>query len=184
MTADDISRHYAELQAYIARMDVMSYRTELAKTESPGGLSARVQAGDVLAVACAVREGRPVDEPDANGMTPLHHAAAYDTQLTARVLMEQPSAAPWMRDRFGRLPLDIAEEAGHDTLGNMIDRVTYTSLFRDELDGPLPPEVIERQHARRMELRSHDTRPPYARHLEPRGMLPERGGRSHDGRER
>jgi hypothetical protein len=184
MTAEDMERRHAELQTYIGRMDRRTYEEELAKTDKPGGVIERVQAGDVLAVACAVREGRAVDAPDANGMTPLHHASAYDMRLTARVLVDRPNAAPWMRDRFGRLPLDIAEEAGHDRMATTIERVTYTSLFRDEQDGPLPPELIERYAARRKELESSDTRPPYARHIEPRGMLPERSDRGHDGRER
>ena len=66
---------------------------------------------------------------DEYGMTPLHHASIDPTGTLAAVMIEHPSEAMWMRDRFGRIPLDVAEEMGEQTVSNVIAPMTYPRLF-------------------------------------------------------
>ena len=50
-------------------------------------------------------------QPDSNGLTPLHVAALYDAAETAAVLLEA-GADPRAPDSDGRTPVDIARENG------------------------------------------------------------------------
>jgi hypothetical protein len=183
MTGRDRDR-YDRLKAHIAGMADSEYRRELDKTRNPRAVFDLIREGDAVGVACAVRDGRSMEIQDDRGMTPLHHAAAYDTRLIGQALTERPNAAPWTRDSEGRLPLDVAREAGHHELGDRLERLTYPELYRDERDGPVREDLIEGYDARRRELGSPDTRPDFARDFPARGMLPGRGDRDRGDRER
>lgn len=117
-------------------------------------------------------------------MTPLHHAAGHDARLIGAILLEEPGTSPWGRDQWGRLPLDVARESGHTELGDALERVTYPGLFKDERDGPVPPETIERFDIKRRQLGSPDTRPATAPNFEARSFLPQRGEQERGGLER
>lgn len=183
MTERDRER-YDRLKVHIAGMAEANYRRELDKTENRQAMFDLIRDGDAVGVACAVREGRSMEIQDDRGMTPLHHAAAYDTRLIGQALTERPNAAPWTRDNEGRLPLDVARAAGHHELGDQLERVTYPELYRDERNGPVREDLIEVYDAKRKELGSPDTRPDYARDFPARGLLPERSGRDRDDMER
>lgn len=181
MTGRDMDERLAALKHHLASLDTQEYADQRAKTEDPQAVFAMIRTGDVVAVACAVQEGRTADLTDENGMTPLHHAAAHDARLIGALLLEETGGAPWARDQWGRLPLDVARETGHTELGDTLERVTYPGLFRDEKDGPVPPDTIQRFDDKRRQLGSPDTRPATAPNFEARGFLPrskeqERGG--------
>lgn len=181
MTRRDMDERLTALKRHIASLDTQGYAAQIAKTADPQAVFALIRTGDVAAVACAVQEGRTAELKDENGMTPLHHAASHDARLIGALLLEEPSGAPWARDQWGRLPLDVARESGHTELGDTLERVTYPGLFRDEKDGPVPPETIQRYDTMRRQLGSPDTRPATAPDFEARGFLPrskeqERGG--------
>lgn len=181
MTGRDVDERLAALKRHLASLDTQGYAAQLAKTEDPQAVFAMIRTGDALAVACAVQEGRTAELKDENGMTPLHHAAAHDARLIGAILLNDVGGAPWARDGWGRLPLDVARESGHTEFGDTLERVTYPGLFRDEKDGPVPPETIQRFDDKRRQLGSPDTRPATAPTFEARGFLPrskeqERGG--------
>lgn len=183
MTETDPDRLEA-LKRHIAALSMQDYADQVAKTADRQAVFGLIRQGDTVAVACAMREGLPPDLNDAHGMTPLHHAAAHDTRLIAAVLLEAPCAAPWTRDQWDRLPLDVARESGHDALADTLERVTYPGLFRDEVDGPVLPDLIARYDDQRRQLRSPDTRPSFAPEFEARGFLPQRGEQERGDRER
>lgn len=181
MTGRDMDERLTALKRHIASLDTQEYAAQIVKTEGPQAVFALIRNGDALAVACAVQEGRTAELKDENGMTPLHHAAAHDARLIGALLLEETGGAPWARDQWGRLPLDVARESGHTELGDTLERVTYPGLFKDERDGPVPHETIQRFDDKRRQLGSPDTLPATAPNFEARGFLPrsreqERGG--------
>ena len=66
---------------------------------------------------------------DECDMTPLHHASIDPTGTLAAIMIEHPSEAIWLRDEFGRIPLDVAEEMQNNTLQQVIAPVTFPRLF-------------------------------------------------------
>ena len=175
---------FTALKRHLASLGTQEYAIQLAKTEDPQAVFDLIRDGDALGIACAVQEGRTAGLTDANGMTPLHYAAAHDAHLIGAILLEEPGATPWTRDQWGRLPLDVARESGHADLGDTLERVTYPGLFRDEVDGPVLPDLIARYDDQRRQLRSPDTRPSFAPEFEARGFLPQRGEQERGDRER
>ncbi len=140
-----LQERLAELDAYLASLDDAERTRQKVKTETdPQKVFDLIQLGDTVGVAIAMQDNniRP-DLTDKNKMTLLHRAAAHDTQLIAAVVMREVSAAPWMRDAFDRLPLDVAREAGHDELGNVLQEITYPELFRDQPETTLSHELIQ-----------------------------------------
>ena len=148
---------YLALKGYVDDLGYDEMAEQLAKTTEASGIISCIRSGDAVAIACAVREGISMDMSDANGLTPLHHAAARDSGLIGRALLERPNAAPWMRDRFGRLPLDIARSVGAADLARQLERVTYPEIFRDEVDGPLKPDLVRRHAEKYAQLGSPGT---------------------------
>lgn len=183
MTDRDDNR-LEELKRYIERLSDAERRRQLEKTRGAEGLARAVRRGDAVAIACAAREGRKLDAPDRNGMTPLHHAAAYDARLIGTLLTERTDGAQWHRDRYSRLPLDLARQSGNHEIGDRLERITYPELFRDERDGPVPPELIAEHDRQRQERGSPDTRPDFAREFPARGILREGGERGDHSRDR
>lgn len=154
------------LKRYIESLSPDAYQRQIAKSKEPEAVFRLVRLGDTTGIACALQNGLSAEIVDRNGMTLLHHAAGHDARLVCELLLEQPNATAWKRDRYGRLPLDIARECGHDAMGDQLERVTYPSLFRDEQDGPVRAELIERFDTKHRELGSPDTRPDFARSIE------------------
>ena len=91
----------------------------VARTGSPLHISA--YAGDLESLGEDLEEGYEINGVDAWGRTPLHLAAEYDWEETARILLAK-GADPKLRDKQERLPLDMAKE-GSKTRG-LLNRVT------------------------------------------------------------
>lgn len=181
---EDQRKQLENLHRHIEWLDKDAYARQLAKTKDPQAVFDLIRRGDTTGVACALKNGLPVDLTDRNGMTMLHHAAGHDARLISAVLTEKANAAPWARDNYGRLPLDVARECGNNTLGDSLERITYPSLFREEKDGPVLPEVIKRFDEQRKQLRSPDTRPRYAHSVPFRGPIALNKKVSREGRDR
>lgn len=161
MSTEEIDKRLAALDRYIDSMDAIERKKQDAKTrDKPEAILDLIQKGDAVGVAVAVRNGVSPTMQDKRGMNTLHLAAAYDTPLIGAVLMRETSDAPWRRDAFGRLPLDVARESAHPQLGNQLERITYPGLFRGEKNGPVRKEFIAEYDKKRRELGDPDTRPP------------------------
>ena len=169
---DDIRQRLEALKQHIADLSREDRERQLAKSKDPQAVFALIRKGDTVAVACAIERGMPKDLADQNGMTMMHHAAAHDTKTIAALLIEEGHGAPLSRDRFGRLPLDVAREAGSTDIANQLERITYLGVFRDEIDGPVLGQTIRAYEKERTLAGPVDSRPPYAREIEFRGHLP------------
>jgi ankyrin repeat protein len=141
----------AALKAHIA---TLPKEVQEQRLDDPQQLFELIERGDAISAMIAVQNGADVEVTDRDGMTPLHHAAANDMKLMTAILTQEANAGPWMRDRHGRLPLDIARNAGNQELGNALERLTYASVYRDEVDGPVTNERIATFDAKRQELGS------------------------------
>ena len=164
-------KHFENLHRHIDWLDANAYARQLAKTKDPQAVFDLIRRGDTTGGACALKNGLPLDLTDRNGMTMLHHAAGHDARLIAAVLTEKANAAPWARDKYGRLPLDVARECAHAEMSDRLERITYPSLFLEERDSPVDRQTIGRYEAKRKELRSPDTRPRYAQDVGFRGAV-------------
>lgn len=132
-----------ELWAYVEGLGAADYQRHKAKTQDqPDAIFDLIKRGDAVGVAVALKEGISREITNEYDMTPLHMASACDTRLIAGLLMTEPNGAPWMRDAHGRLPLDVAREAGHDALGNQLQEVTYPELFRDLEGTAVPADLL------------------------------------------
>lgn len=168
--SDTLQDQLADLDAYIQSLNEAERARHKAKTANdPQKVFDLIQLGDTVGVAVALQDNRiRPDLTDEHDMTLLHRAAAHDTQLIGAVVMREVSPAPWMRDEFDRLPLDVAREAGHDDLGNQLQSITYPELFRDDTGGSVSTDLIKEYEVQCRTLNKPDTSPPYARDLKPK----------------
>lgn len=129
-----------------------------------------IKEGDGIGLYASVQKDPSLlERQDANGMTPLHWSSADRSGLTYEIASSQPSNAPWMRDNYDRLALDIAQEAQREKESIKIERITYPQLFKDETDGLVPQEKIK---AFEKALAWSDTRPPFARGIKFHSVIP------------
>lgn len=170
--SDEIRQRLEALKKHVAGLPNEERERQLAKSRDPQAVFALIREGDTVGIACAIERGMPKDLADQNGMTMMHHAAAHDTQTTAALLIENGHGAPLSRDSFGRLPLDVAREAGSTEIAHQLERITYPGVFRDEIDGPVLGQTIRAYEKERTLAGPVDSRPPYAREIEFRGHLP------------
>lgn len=175
----------AELEDHIAAMSAEERQRQSAKSENnPQAVFDLIRRGDAVGVAVALKKKAQFDLVDKNGMTPLHVAAAHDTRTIAAVLTKEANSDIWRRDRFGRLPLDIARSAGHQQMGDRLERLTYPQLYKGEKDGPVKPERIEAFDSRYKELGKPDTSPAFSSYFEARESLPRLRSNQRSDRER
>jgi len=164
MSTEEIDKRLAALDRHIDSMDAIERKKQDAKTRGkPEALLDLIEQGDAVGVAIAMRNGVSPTVQDSRGMNTLHLAAAYDTPLIGAVLMRETSEAPWQRDAYGRLPLDVARENAHPQFGNSLERVTYPGLFRGEKNGPVHKDLIAEYDRKRQDMGDPDTRPPMSR---------------------
>ncbi len=143
--------------------------------QSERGVFDLVKSGDAAGLYAALkREPGLAERQDQNGMTPLHWSGADKSGLLFEVLTQEPNAAPWTRDKTGRIPLDVMRQAGQHTIANKAERVTYPQLFQEEQSGPLSPEKVAAFSKKYEVLEKPNTRPSYARNMEPLAKPPER----------
>ena len=106
-------------------------RTLAPLTDNPDQVFDLVKQGRALELHVVLQE-RPelLTRQDEYGMTPLHHASIDQSGTLAAVIIGHPSEAIWMRDQFGRIPLDAAEEMGDQATAKIIISMTYPRLFK------------------------------------------------------
>lgn len=80
----------------------------------------------------------------SSGMTPLHEAAGTRNVSLSRFLFEQenPKVDPWIRDRWGRLAVDIAIETGNETLIELFHQQMFPEDYMYDFDPLDPPEGV------------------------------------------
>jgi ankyrin repeat protein len=81
-----------------------------------------VAQGDEARLAKAIAAGAPIDEPDGEGRTPLHVAAA-ESRFFAAMLLVGRGADPNARDRERRTPLHLAADGAPRRDGERIQIV-------------------------------------------------------------
>lgn len=76
------------------------------------------------------------------GMTLLHSAAATRNLALGQLLFDQqdPKADPWIRDRWGRLAVDLALETGNQSLIDLFHRHMFPEDYAYDFDPLDPPE--------------------------------------------
>lgn len=183
---DYAKERFDELEAYVAQLPKEDRAEHAAKGQAhPKAIFQMVKTGDAVGLYCSVKKDPSLlENRDDYGMTPLHWGGASKPEVMTEIMLSEPSSAPWARDRFGRLPLDAHREGGHHQSADKIERVTYPDLFRDEKDGPVAPDKIATFAEKQKTLGRTDTRPPFARSIEPREIMPKLKGRERDAGER
>ncbi len=158
-----------ELDAHIASLSPEELTAQQEKTKDNfQAIFDLVKTGDSVGVAVALQNDISPEITDDKDMTPLHYAAGHDTRLIGEVLIREVSAAPWMRDTFDRLPLDIAQECGHGTLGQQIECVTYPKIYKELDTSPEQENLIEQYDQKRQELDNPRTDPAITKQLNPK----------------
>lgn len=92
-------------------------------------------------------EGEPeaINSQDpATLMTALHWAGANRNLELARLLFAQttPKADPWIKDRWGRLAVDLAIETGNETLIDLFHRHMFPEDYAYDFDPLDPPPGV------------------------------------------
>ncbi|WP_430431294.1 hypothetical protein [Oceanicaulis sp.] len=171
-----------QLEAYVQSLPENERRDlGVAAHQSEHGVFDLVKSGDAAGLYAALkREPGLAERQDQNGMTPLHWSGADKSGLLFEVLTQEPSAAPWTRDKAGRIPLDVMRQAGQHGIADKAERVTYPQLFQAEQSGPVSPKKVAAFSAKYEALGRPDTRPSDARDMEPLVKVPERSAKGKD----
>ena len=61
-----------------------------------------------------------INARDINGRTALHYAAMYKQRQVVKKLLARPDLSPYLRDKQGKTAADLATEAGHDDIVELI----------------------------------------------------------------
>ena len=155
MTPETASRLQA-LEAHLEGLSSRERQRNAAPTQEV--FIAQIKNGDLLRVACSLEAGRSASQPDKHGLTPLHHAAALGAEGSTALLTREPNPALWQRDQQGRLPLDLAAQAGSKPVFKQLERLTYPECLK-ELDSAPDPQ-LEAYRALYTEQGRPDTAPP------------------------
>lgn len=77
-------------------------------------------------------------------MTALHWAGANRNLELAKLLFaqENPKADPWIKDRWGRLAVDLAIETGNETLIDLFHRHMFPEDYEYDFDPLDPPPGV------------------------------------------
>jgi hypothetical protein len=139
-------QRYVRLQK---QLDALSdqERQAAASRVQDAGVGRIIATGDSLSLMAALQEGLDPSRTDDAGLCALHHAAGRDATDMTAALLSRPSAAPWQRDRHGRLPLDLAVDVGGTETCSLLERATYPEMFAFERDGALPENLVSRYAA-------------------------------------
>ena len=183
---DYARERFEELEAYVASLSVEEREEQAAKGQQyPKAVFQMINTGDVVGLYCSIKKDPSLlEKQDDYGMTPLHWGSADRPGVIQEIVTSEPSKSPWMRDRFGRLPLDVMREAEHHKAADKMERLTYPQLFHDEKGGPVSSEKIIAFEEKAKELGKVDTRPPHARDMEPKPMIPRLQTKERDAGER
>ena len=96
--------------------------------ENPAGcrpkypLIHEIKYGDYLTREWILDEDPNLDinARDINGRTALHYAAMYKQLPVVKKLLARPDLSPYLRDKQGKTAADLATEAGHDDIVELI----------------------------------------------------------------
>ena len=61
-----------------------------------------------------------INARDINGRTALHYAVMYKRRPVVKKLLARPDLSPYLRDKGGKTAADLATEAGHDDIVELI----------------------------------------------------------------
>lgn len=77
-------------------------------------------------------------------MTALHWAGANRDLALGRFLFscKNPKADPWLKDRWGRLAVDLALETGNERLIDLFHRNMFPEDYAYDFDPLDPPEGV------------------------------------------
>ncbi len=173
----DIGRErFEELKAYVDGLPEAQFKAQASKGQaSEQAVFDLINNGDALGLYCSIKQDPSLlARQNASGMTPLHWCSVDKSGLIGEILTSEVSAAPWTRDRFGCLPLDIARETGNHKIGDKLERLTYPQLFKEEKDGPIGPDLVNAYNEKRKELGNPDTAPAFNREFNTKNMMPDR----------
>ncbi len=81
-------------------------------TEGENSIYAAAELGDAAGIRDALQYGFDVNQPDVNGMTLLHHAAAANQAEIVEMLTNDFAASVTVTDKQGRTPLAVAQASG------------------------------------------------------------------------
>lgn len=79
-----------------------------------------------------------VKDSDRNGMTALHWAAALNNYAISEVLLKNKHTPKEAVDNFGRQPMQLALEHGHEELNELFFRHVFPEVY--EQDDPYNSE--------------------------------------------
>ncbi len=183
---DYARERFEELEAYVASLPAEEREEQATKGQQhPKAVFQMIKTGDVVGLYCSFKKDPSLlEKQDDFGMTPLHWGSADRPGIIQEIVTSEPSKSPWTRDRFGRLPLDVMREAEHHNAADKMERLTYPQLFRDEKDGPVSNDKIKSFEQKSKQLGKVDTRPPHARNMEPKPMMPRLHSTERDAGER
>jgi ankyrin repeat protein len=77
-------------------------------------------------------------------MTVLHWSGANRNLALGKLLFDQkePKVDPWIRDRWGRLAVDLALETGNQTLIDLFHRHMFPEDYENDFDPLDPPKGV------------------------------------------
>ncbi|MEO1643109.1 MAG: hypothetical protein AAFR74_07210 [Pseudomonadota bacterium] len=128
MSVEAVEERFQALKAHAAQMQPLECDGMTADDEN--AFFGFVTSGDALAAHVSVEtEVALQTAQDEQGLTALHHASADDTGLMTRVLIDTPNAAPFMKDQFGRTPLDVSIDVGNQLGQRLLFPVSYPEQF-------------------------------------------------------
>ncbi len=161
-----------KINAFIDALIPKALEQQEAKTkENPEAIFDLVKQGNTVGVAVAIKNDIQPDMTDMHGMTTLHYAAANGAENVTEVLTQSPSAAPWIKDKHGRLPLDMAREAGNHQIGDRLEQLTYPQLFKEKEGRLIQHGILEAFNTKRKALGNPDTKPAFDKKLKANDML-------------
>ena len=153
-----------QLEAYVLSLPEKE-RRDLGATahQSERGIFNLVKSGDAAGLHAALkRDPSLVERQDENDMTPMHWAGIDKSGLMLEVLTQNVNAAPWMRDKAGRLPLDVMRDAGQHEIADRLERITYPRLFHDKQRGTVDAKKVAAFGRKYDALGKPDTWPIFA----------------------
>ncbi|MCK0069951.1 hypothetical protein [Kordiimonas laminariae] len=166
--SDQAQERFEALKVYFDKLPAKEKEREAAKGQThDGAVFDLIKNGDGVGLYASVQKDPSLlEKQDEKGMTPLHWSAADKSGLTYEITTSQPSNAPWMRDNFDRLPMEVAKEAGREQDQLKLERVTYPQLFQQEKNGPEQSAKVSKYYKKHKETGKADTRARENRALE------------------
>lgn len=129
-----------DLIAYNFNIETSDFLTTLQKAARPSLMGESymhtlAREGDVLTVELMLQTGTAFDQPDAQGMRPLHEAARYGHKDVLAILLDHGARCDAPTDPLGTSALMLAVENAHYDVVQMMLRRGADLKARDRLSG-------------------------------------------------